>query len=104
MTKANYLVQIYLFIFFFIFCKGNAQTVFNAEYTVGKTSSSLSYFPKMKMNQTMTFSVGKKHDQNLDWVQALNNPETGLMFEYSDYGNKESIGESYAISPYIERF
>ena len=79
-----------------------SQTTFNAEYLLGKTSPANEFFPELKTNQTITLSVGKKHFSDEAWVQSLQNPETGIMFQYSNYGNNEIVGSSYSLMPYLE--
>ncbi len=95
---------IYYFILFFLCIDSTsiAQTVLNVEYTIGKTSPANYYFPDLRPNQTISLAVGKQHLTNESWVSKLSNPETGLLFEYSNYGNQESIGSSFSILPYLE--
>jgi hypothetical protein len=79
-----------------------SQTVFNVEYVLGKTSPANVFFPELKVNQTLSLSIGKKHFSDDAWVQSLQNPETGLLFQYSNYGNNEFVGSSYSLMPYLE--
>ena len=68
-----------------------SQTTYNVEYVLGKTSPANEFFPELKVNQTLSVSVGKKHFSDEAWVQSLQNPETGLLFQYSNYGNNEFV-------------
>ena len=79
-----------------------AQTTISAEYVLGKTSPANEFFPELKINQTATLFVGKKHFSEAAWVKSLQNPETGLLFQYSNFGNNEFIGSSYSLMPYLE--
>lgn len=79
-----------------------SQTTFNLEYVLGKTSPANEFFPELKVNQTITLFVGKKHFSDDAWVQSLQNPETGILFQYSNYGNDEFVGSSYSLMPYLE--
>ena len=72
---------------YLIIPKSFSQTTFNAEYVLGKTSPANEFFPELKTNQTLSISVGKKHFSEEAWVQSLQNPETGILFQCSNYGN-----------------
>ena len=87
---------------YLIIPKSFSQTTFNAEYVLGKTSPANEFFPELKTNQTLSISVGKKHFSEEAWVQSLQNPETGILFQYSNYGNNEFVGSSYSVMPYLE--
>lgn len=54
------------------------------------------------MNQTLSLFVEKKHFSDEAWVQSLQNPETGILFQYSNYGNNEFVGSSNSLMPYLE--
>ena len=90
------------FIFSAIIPKSFSQTTFNVEYVLGRTSPANEFFPELKVNQTLSLSVGKKHFSDEAWVQSLQNPETGILFQYSNYGNNEFVGSSYSLMPYLE--
>lgn len=90
------------FIFCSIISKSFSQTTFNVEYVLGRTSPANEFFPELKMNQTLSLFVGKKHFSDEAWVQSLQNPETGILFQYSNYGNDEFVGSSYSLMPYLE--
>ena len=49
------------FIFSVIISKSFSQTTFNVEYVLGRTSPANEFFPELKMNQTLSLFVGKKH-------------------------------------------
>lgn len=91
-----------LLFFILIFQFTVAQTVYNFEYSIGKTSPANSFFPELKPNQTIALSIGKKHFSNYQWVNELRNPETGLIFEYSNFGNNKIVGSSFSLLPYLE--
>lgn len=74
-----------------------------AEYSIGSTNSSNSYFPDLKSSQTFGIGFGIKHNDTLNWVKQLRNPYTGIIFQVSNHGNVEKIGYSYSLLPYIEK-
>ena len=102
MYKLNFLKV--LFFLVSIFAKETifSQTIINAEYLVGKTSPANIFFPELDLNQTASISIGKKHIENISWINELNFPETGVTLEYTNYGNQRSIGSSFSLLPYLE--
>ena len=48
-----------------------SQTTFNLEYVLGKTSPANEFFPELKVNQTVSLFVGKKHFSN-ESIQIYN--------------------------------
>ncbi|MCO6175948.1 acyloxyacyl hydrolase [Flavobacterium sp. NRK F10] len=100
--KQNYNLTLILFFILLNLSNVYSQIVVNGEYGIGRTSPANSFFPELKANQTASLSIGKKHNSDLAWSQELNHPETGLTFEYSNYGNNQIIGSSYSLLPYLE--
>lgn len=94
----------YLFILFSTFLLAQKkETIFTLDYNIGKTMPANEYFHKMDPFQAFSVGVGfRQNDTMKKWVNFLKNPITGVMFQYNNYGNKDKVGESYAILPYIE--
>jgi hypothetical protein len=74
-----------------------------AEYSIGLTNSSNSYFPDLKPSQTFGIGFGIQHTDTLNWVKQLRNPYTGVILQISNHGNVEKIGHSFSVLPYIEK-
>lgn len=92
-----------IFLFFVNIAIGQNKIDFIAmDLTLGKTSPANQYFPKMEGFTGISFSIGKKHTEELEWVKKLNFPSTGLLFQYNNYGNQEFIGNSYSVLSFIE--
>ncbi len=91
---------------------GNAQqldsTKYKSHYTtvefqLGVTQQSNSGFPKTKLQKTISLHFGKHQiKNNQEWAYRLRYPSTGMSFAITDYGNKEYIGYSLSIMPFIE--
>ena len=76
---------------------------FFAEYSIGSTNSSNSFFPDLKPSQTFGIGYGIQHNDSLNWVKQLRNPYTGIILQVANHGNVEKIGHSISILPYIEK-
>ena len=75
---------------------------FFAEYSIGSTNSSNSFFPDLKPSQTFGIGYGKQHNDSLNWVKQLRNSYTGVILQVANHGNVEKIGYSISLLPYIE--
>lgn len=74
-----------------------------AEYSIGETNSSNSFFPDLKPSQTFGVGFGIQHSDTLNWVKHLRNPYTGIILQVANHGNVEKIGHSISILPYMEK-
>lgn len=71
--------------------------------TLGNTPPSNPGFPDTKLYKSVLFSIGKTNlDKNDEWAYRLKYPSTGLLFEFSDFGNPEYLGYSFSVIPFIE--
>ncbi len=74
-----------------------------AEFLLGKTQDANSGFPDTKLQKSFTISIGNHQDDNYqEWAYRLRYPKTGLAFTITDYGNKEYIGYSATLMPFLE--
>jgi len=74
-----------------------------AEFQLGNTQESNSGFPKTKLQKALVLQFGNyQHDNDQEWAYRLKYPNTGISFTITDYGNKEYIGYSTTVLPYLE--
>ncbi len=102
-------ITLILFVITFI---GNAQHIDStnnkshftiAEFQLGLTQPANRGFPKSKLQKTLSLHFGKYQTKNnQEWAYRLCYPNTGMSFSITDYGNKEYIGYSATIMPFIE--
>ena len=70
---------------------------------IGKTQPANRGFPETKLQKSISLHFGKYQIKNNDeWAYRLRYPNTGISFVITDYGNKEYIGYSASIMPFIE--
>ena len=74
-----------------------------AEFQLGSTQEANSGFPETKLQKDLVLQFGKyQHDNPQEWAYRLKYPNTGMSFTLTDYGNKEYIGYSATVLPYLE--
>ena len=74
-----------------------------AEFQLGFTQSANRGFPETKLQKSLSLHFGKyQNKNNQEWAYRLRYPKTGLSFAITDYGNKEFIGYSASVMPFIE--
>lgn len=75
----------------------------STEYSLGKTAPPNTFFPDVKLQNGIVFSLGKtNYNNNLEWAYRLNFPKTGLSISYVDYGNLDKVGTALTIMPFID--
>ena len=99
-------------ILFVITIIGNAQELDStnfkshfttAEFQLGTTRPANSGFPETKLQKSLSLHFGNyQNKNNQEWAYRLRYPSTGLSFTITDYGNKEFIGYSASVMPFIE--
>jgi len=73
------------------------------ELLLGKTQNANSGFPDTNLQKSLSISFGNHQDKNVqEWAYRLRYPKTGLTFTFTDYGNKEYVGYSATLMPFLE--
>lgn len=73
------------------------------ELQLGLTLPSNKGFPETGLQKSISLHFGKYHiNNNIEWVYRLKNPTTGMSFTITDYANKEYIGYSASMMPFVE--
>ena len=73
------------------------------ELQLGLTLPSNKGFPETGLQKSISLHFGKHHiNNNIEWVYRLKNPTTGMSFTITDYANKEYIGYSASMMPFVE--
>jgi hypothetical protein len=81
----------------------NSNVVITPEILAGITAEANSFFPERNFHKAFLVNVGWEQDNNpQEWAQRLKGPRTGLSLGYSNYGNKDSLGYSVSLMPFIE--
>ena len=111
MFTKNPLKLVIVFILLAIFQKSFAQLDENynkssfiiPEILIGKTMEANTFFPKTKLQYSLSFSIGRYNFNNSkEWAARLNYPRTGISFSYTDFGNSDKVGHAYTLTPFAE--
>lgn len=103
-------INLYTLLFFVSFF-GNAQkdtipyrsNFTTTELQLGTTLPSNKGFPETGLQKTISLHFGKYQLKNTEeWAYRLKYPTTGMSFAITDYANKENIGYSASMMPFIE--
>lgn len=103
-------INLYTLLFFVSFF-GNAQkdtipyrsNFTTTELQLGTTLPSNKGFPETGLQKTISLHFGKYQLKNTEeWAYRLKYPTTGMSFAITDYANKEYIGYSASMMPFIE--
>lgn len=94
----------YLFLIFSLISYAQKnETILSFDLNFGKTMPANECFHELKPFKGISLNYGIKHNDTLkNWSNFLKNPTTGVLLQYNDFGNKEKVGVSYAILPFIE--
>jgi hypothetical protein len=102
LQKLNPLKKIFLILSFYVYSQEN-QTIFGVDLNYGKTMPANEYFHELNPFKGFSISYAINHIDTLKiWSKFLNNPTTGVLLQYNDFGNRDKVGISYAILPFIE--
>ena len=73
------------------------SSFFQPEYLFGKIIPVSSYgpFPEDGYQHAIAISYGVTNSDTTKWGRYYNQPETGLMFLYSNLGNNEVFGHQF---------
>ena len=103
-------INLYTLLFFVSFF-GNAQkdtipyrsNFTTTELQLGTSLPSNKGFPETGLQKTISLHFGKYQLKNTEeWAYRLKYPTTGMSFAITDYANKEYIGYSASMMPFIE--
>ena len=73
------------------------------ELQLGLTLPSNKGFPQTGLQKSIALHFGKHQiNNNIEWIYRLKNPTTGMSFTITDYANKEYLGYSASMMPFIE--
>jgi len=73
------------------------------ELQLGLTLPSNKGFPQTGLQKSISLHFGKQQiNNNIEWIYRLKNPTTGMSFTITDYANKEYLGYSASMMPFIE--
>jgi len=73
------------------------------ELQLGLTLPSNKGFPQTGLQKSISLHFGKHQiNNNIEWIYRLKNPTTGMSFTITDYANKEYLGYSASMMPFIE--
>jgi hypothetical protein len=73
------------------------------EFMAGISAEANENFPDRTMQKQVLLNFGWDHTFNTtEWAQRLKGPKTGISVSYTDFGNKDSIGSSFTLLPFIE--
>lgn len=60
-------------------------------------------FPDTGIQTSLFTGIGWDHQNGLqEWARRLRNPTTGILLGVTDFGNRENIGYSITLMPYLE--
>lgn len=77
--------------------------VITPEFMIGFTPESNSNFPDRNLQTQLGVSLGwEQHTNPQEWAQRLKGLRTGINFGYTDFGNKDSLGGSFTLLPFVE--
>jgi len=77
--------------------------VFTPEIMVGYTAESNEFFPDRNLQTQLQLNFGWDHSYNpQEWARRLKGPKTGISLGYTDFGNKDSLGGTFTLMPFIE--
>ena len=98
----------FLIVTLYGFAQKNDSTFFKGHFIIpeillGKTQPSNSGFPETDLQKSFSISFGNHQGKNIqEWAYRLRYPKTGLTFTFTDYGNKNFIGYSVTLMPFLE--
>lgn len=76
---------------------------FTPEILMGKTIPANTLFPETNIQTALFLDFGKYNFRNEnEWASWLYNPKTGISLGITDFGNREKVGKSYTLMPYVE--
>ncbi len=73
------------------------------ELMIGISAEANENFPDRSLQKQILLNFGWDHTNNpSEWSHRLKGPKTGVSISYTDYGNKDSLGSSFTLLPFIE--
>jgi hypothetical protein len=73
------------------------------EFMVGISAEANEFFPDRKLQTSFLLNFGWDHSHHTsEWAYRLKGPKTGISVSYTNFGNKDSLGNSFSILPFIE--
>lgn len=102
------ITYLFLIITLYGFAQKNDSTSFKGHFIIpeilfGKTQPANSGFPETDLQKSLSISFGSHQDKNIqEWAYRLRYPKTGLTFTFTDYGNKDFVGYSATLMPFLE--
>lgn len=102
------ITYLFFIVCFWGFSQKNDSTSFRNHFVIpeillGKTQPANSGFPETDLQKAFSISFGNLQDENIqEWAYRLRYPKTGLEFTFTDYGNREYVGYSATLMPFLE--
>lgn len=80
-----------------------SKFILTPEIMAGQLAEANDNFPDHGTPFQLLLNLGWDHRYNKqEWAQRLKGPTTGLSIGYSDFGNRENLGNSISVLPFIE--
>lgn len=76
--------------------------IIDTDLGLGYTNPANKFFPELQISKNATLGFGIQQKDTLNWIQKMNNPITGVLFQITDYGNIEKVGQSFSLMPFVE--
>lgn len=78
------------------------QPYIQPEYFIGKVIPNYAdTFPKTGLQHGFSLNIGSQSSDTTGWAKYYNYAETGVMLNYSTFGNNKVFGHSFSINPYV---